>query len=68
MQLYIAWCLTKFCEPLQIHVILLDGDTGRNIYQVRKGLQDFLALKVTKKEIWNVFPELNAKVRSRKRL
>ena len=32
-----------------------------NVYQVRQGFQDFVILKVTKLEIQEVFPKLNAK-------
>ena len=49
-------------------MILLDGDTGRNIYQLRKGLQDFLVLTINKRKMQEAFPEVNTKVRSHKRL
>ena len=38
-----------------------------NVYQVSKGLQNFMVSKVTEK-IREAFSELNAKVRSRNRL
>ena len=39
-----------------------------NPYQISKGLENFVVLKVTEKEIQDNFSELNAKRRSIKRL
>ena len=54
----IAWTPT-------IHVILLDGDAGGNVYQVRQGLS---GIKVAEKEICEAFPKLNTKVKSKKQI
>ena len=34
-----------------IHVNFLYDDTSGNVYQVRQGVQDFLIMKVTKKDM-----------------
>ena len=51
-----------------IHMILLDGDTCGKFYSDNERTAGLLILKVAKKEIWEVFPKLNAKVQSRKKL
>ena len=55
-------CLHEHCNS---HDTFLMVTPVVNVYQLRQGLQNFVILKVTQKEIWEVFQELSNKVRSK---